>query len=109
CWTELKKQKFNVDFTRLKSDFEDPRNPSQRKRIADEESTHNQIGEELEKLRSIPPEIWHRIEKWGRATGELSEQKKTVVFNMAGRVRNNTKISEYERQTALTILEEVIK
>jgi hypothetical protein len=108
CWNELKRQKFNVDFTRLKSDFEDPKNPSQRKRIADEESTLNQIEEELEKLRSIPPEIWHRIEKWGRATGELSEQKKTVVFNMAGRVRNNTKISDYERQTAMEILDEVI-
>ena len=108
CWNELKKQKFNVDFTRLKSDFEDPKNPSQRKRIADEESTLNQIEEELEKLRSVPPEIWHRIEKWGRATGELSEQKKTVVFNMAGRVRNNTKISDYERQTAISILDEVI-
>jgi hypothetical protein len=92
----------------LKSDFEDPKNPSQRKRIADEESTLNQIEEELDKLRSIPPEIWHRIEKWGRATGELGEQKKTVVFNMAGRVRNNTKISDYERQTAIAILDEVI-
>jgi hypothetical protein len=108
CWNELKRQKFNVDFTRLKSDFEDPKNPSQRKRIADEESTLNQIEEELEKLRSIPPEIWHRIEKWGRATGELSEQKKTVVFNMAGRVRNNTKISDYERQTAMAILDVVV-
>lgn len=108
CWNELKNQKFNVDFTRLKSDFEDPKNPNQRKRIADEESTLNQIEEELEKLRSTPPEIWHRIEKWGRATGELSEQKKTVVFNMAGRVRNSTKISDYERQTALSILNQVI-
>ncbi len=109
CWNELKAQKFNLDFSKIKSDFEDPKNPAQRKRIADEESALNQIQEELEKIKSIPPEIWHKIEKWGRATGELSEQRKTVVFNMAGRVRNNSKISDYERQTAIDILEEVIE
>lgn len=109
CWNELKGQNFDVEFARLKSDFEDPKNPNQRKRIADEESALKAIEDELEKLRSIPPEIWHRIEKWGRATGELSEQQKTVVFNMAGRVRNNTRISDYERQTALAVLEEVIE
>lgn len=109
CWNELKNQKFNIDFNRIKSDFENSKNPTPRRRMADEESALNQIQEEFERVKSIPPEIWNRIEKWGRATAELSEQKKTVAFNMAGRVRNNTKISDYERQTALTILDEVIE
>jgi hypothetical protein len=94
---------------KVKADFEDPKNPAQRKRMADEDSVLAKIQEEIDRVRSIPPEIWYKIEKWGRATGELSEQKKTVVFNIAGRVRNNTKISDYERQTAIKILEEVIE
>lgn len=109
CWNELKNQKFNIDLNKVKSDFEDPKNPTQRKRIADEESALIQIQEEIERVTSIPPEVWTKIEKWGRETGELSEQKKTVAYNMAGRVRNNTKISDYERIAAITILEEVIQ
>jgi len=108
CWSELKKQKFDVDFKIIKTDLEDPKNTSQRKRMADEESIVIQINEELDKVKSVPPEIWHKIEDWGRITGMLSEQRKTVAYNMAGRVRNNTKISDYERQTAISILDEVI-
>jgi AIPR protein len=109
CWNELKNQKFEIDLSKIKSDFEDPKNPTQRKRIADEESALTKIQEEIERVTSIPPEVWHKIEKWGRETGELSEQKKTVAYNMAGRVRNNTKISDYERLAAITILEEVVE
>jgi len=109
CWNELKKQSFGIDFKSIKPELEDPKNPSQRKRIADEETILIQIEEELEKIKSIPPEVWHKIEDWGRKTEVLSEQKKTVAYNMAGRIRNNTKISDYERQTALVILDEVIK
>jgi hypothetical protein len=80
-----------------------------RKRIADEESTLLQVQEELEKLRSIPPSIWHKIEDWGKVTGELSEQRKTVAYNLAGRIRNNSKISDFERQTGNAIIDTVIE
>jgi hypothetical protein len=109
CWLDLKKQDIDIDFTLIKADFEDPKNPSQRRRIADEESALIQIHQEEEKVKSIPPEIWLKIEEWGRTTEMLSEQKKAVAYNMAGRVRNNSKISDYERQTAILILDEVIE
>jgi len=51
CWIELKKHELNIDFGQIKQDFEDPKNPSQRKRIADEETTQVQIQEELEKIK----------------------------------------------------------
>lgn len=108
CWIELKKQELDIDFSIIKSDFEDPKNPSQRKRIADEETAQVQIQEELEKIKSIPPSVWHKIEDWGRQTDSLSEQKKTVAFNLAGRVRNNTRISEYERHCGIEIIDLVI-
>jgi hypothetical protein len=108
CWVELKKQELDIDFSIIKSDFEDPKNPSQRKRIADEETAQVQIQEELGKIKSVPPSVWHKIEDWGRQTDSLSEQKKTVAFNLAGRVRNNTRISEYERHCGIEILDLVI-
>lgn len=109
CWSDLKAQEFNIDFSRIKNDFEDTKNPSFRKRLADEETMQIQIQEELEKIKSIPSKIWHLIEEWGRVSGELSEQKKSVAFNLAGRVRNNGRISDYERQTGIAILDLVIE
>jgi hypothetical protein len=74
----------------------------------DLESENVQIEEELEKIKSVPPAVWHRIEEWARTTGSLTEQKKTVAFNLSGRVRNNSKISDFERQTGISILDFVI-
>lgn len=108
CWIELKKAELDIDYTTIKADFEDPKNPSQRKRIADEETAQVQIQEELEKIKSVPPSVWHKIEDWGRQSDLLTEQKKTVAFNLAGRVRNNTRISEYERHCGIEILDLVI-
>lgn len=109
CWSYLKNSEFNTDFNQIRADLEDPKNPSYRKRIDDEESTLLQVQEELEKLRSIPPSIWYKIEDWGKVTGELSEQRKTVAYNLAGRIRNNSKISDFERQTGNAIIDTVIE
>lgn len=109
CWIDLKNQEFDIDIFSIKTDFEDPKNPSFRKRLADEETSQVQIQEEVEKLKSIPSKVWYLIEEWGRASGELSEQKKTIAFNLAGRVRSNGKISDYERQTGIAILDLVIE
>lgn len=109
CWNTVKKQNFDIDFKAIKADLEDPKNPSQRKRLADEESAKVQIEEDIETIRTVPPEVWHKIEDWGRTTGILSEQQKTVAYNLAGRVRSNTKISDYERGSGINILDIVNK
>jgi hypothetical protein len=109
CWTYIKNTEITIDFDRIKTDIEDPVNPSYRKRIDDEESTMVQVQEELERIKTVPAEVWHKIEDWGKVTGELTEQKKTVAYNLAGRVRNNSKISEYERQTGNAIIDLVIE
>ena len=109
CWNELKKQDFNINFSQIKQDFEDPKNPSQRRRITDEEAAQTQIQEELEKIKSVPSKVWHKIEDWGRATELLTPQQKDVSYNLAARVRNNTKISDYERQSGVKILDIVIE
>lgn len=108
CWTDLKSQIINIDFGLIKSDMEDPKYPSLRKRISDEETALVQVEEELEKIKSVPSVIWHRIEEWARETGELTEQKKMVAYNLCGRVRNNSRISDYERQSGIAILDYVI-
>lgn len=109
CWSDLKMQDFNIDFSSIKNDLEDSKNPSFRKRLAEEETSQIQIIEELEKIKSVPSKVWYLIEEWGKKSGELSEQKKSVAFNLASKVRSNGRISDSERQTGLAILDIVIE
>lgn len=108
CWLDLKDKNFDIDFSAIRADFEDPKSPSYRRRLADEETEQIQIQNEIDKIKSIPSKVWHLIEEWGRETGELTEQKKNVAFNLAGRVRNNSRISDYERLTGIGIIDLVI-
>ncbi len=111
CWNELKQLNFRIDYLRLlKQDLEDARNPSQRKRITDAEIALTQVQDELSTIRSLPANIWRKIEHWGRETGLLNEQQKTVAYNLADKVRNFTRtISESERQSAILILDRVVE
>lgn len=109
CWNDLKRQDFGFEYVKvLKRDLEDPRNPSKRKRMADAEVALVQIQEELANIRAIPPATWRKIEQWGRDTGLLTEQQKTVAHTLFDRLRNKTRISDIERQTAITILDQII-
>lgn len=107
CWDGLKQQYFKFDYlSLLKQDLENSRNPSRRKRISDAEIALTQIQDELSTIRSLPADIWRKIEHWGRESGLLTEQQKTVAFNLANKVRNLTRtISESERQAAILILD----
>lgn len=109
CWNALKEQKFNIDFSTIKLDLEDPNNPSNRKRLTDEENSQVQIQEDYEKIKTIPPQVWKKIEDWGRRTEQLSQQQKTVALNLASRIRNKTKISDYERNSGIRILDLVFE
>jgi hypothetical protein len=108
CWNDLKEQNFEIDVDRLKQDIEDPKNPTIRRRLSDEDTLQVQIQEELERIRSIPPAIWQKIEDWGRTTKELSDQQMNVAYNLSGRVRTGAKISDYERQTGINIMDKII-
>lgn len=109
CWQEIKKQKFSLDLQSVKSDLEDPKNPPSRKKLSDDEAVQAQIHAELEKIKTVPGNIWHNIEEWGKTTGLLSVQQQSVAWNIPGRIRNNSKISDYERSSAIRILDTVIE
>jgi hypothetical protein len=108
CWILIKDHEFNFDFESIKQDLVDLKNPSKRQIITEDESSLQQIEEELEKIKSLPFGIWKKIENHGYSTKILSEQQCNIAFTIAGRVRLNGNISEHERITALKILDIII-
>lgn len=109
CWIDLKSEDLNIDLRALKQDLDDPDNPTVRRRLSEEDTLQVQIQEELEIIRSIPPSIWHKIEEWGRTTKELSEQQMNVAFNLSGRVRTGSRISDCERQAGIAVIDKILK
>ena len=109
CWQEVKKQKFEIDLDSIKTDLEDPKKPQARKKLSEEDAILEQISSEVEKIKSMPISVWYKIEEWGKATDLLSVQQQNVAWNMPGRIRNNTRLSDSERVTAIKIIDFVIE
>lgn len=105
CWEALKRENFDIDISLIKSDLEDPRKKTIRRKISETETEQIQIEEEITRLRSIPPPVWHKIEAWAKVNDEFTIQMRNVAFDLAARVRNNTAISNYERTSGIKILD----
>ncbi len=108
CWNAIKENDFNIDFYELKPDYINP-NSTKRKSIEKDEQLQIEINEELDRIKSIPSKIWDKIEKWGHETKTFSSYMSSIAFNMAGKVRNNSFISDNDRKKAIEIIDIVIQ
>jgi hypothetical protein len=104
CWNSIKSQDFGVDLKALKGDLINPKTSIQRKRISEDEFEKQLVESQLENIKSVPSAVWHKIEEWGKETGKLKQQQLSVAYNLAGRVRNNSKISDIERTSGTEII-----
>lgn len=109
CWEAVKRENFKIDISQIKSDLEDPKKKSVRRRLSESETEHIQIEAELITIRSIPSSVWHKIEEWAGVNNEFTLQVRNVAFILATRVRNNSEISNYERTTGIKILNSIIE
>ncbi len=107
CWNAIKKADFSIDFNKIKDDYIKSSTPK-RKSITEDEQLKIEIDEEIARIKAIPSQIWHKIENWGSETGELSNYMTGIAFNMAGKVRNNSFISDSYRKKAIDIIDKVI-
>lgn len=107
CWNAVKITDFNIDFDSIKDDIIKSSSPK-RKSITADEQLKIEINEDIDRIKAIPPQIWHKIERWGRETGVFSGYMAEIAFNMAGKVCNNSFISDNDRRRAIDIINKVI-
>ena len=108
CWFLVKKHKFQFNLEDINNDLIDKKNPSKRQLISKDDTSQQQIDEEINKVKSIPFLIWKKIEEYGYSNKSLTEQQINVAFTLASRVRLNTKISDYERVAGIKIIDIII-
>ena len=107
CWETIKQQKWNIDFSSIKTDFATDEQLKKRKSVADDLDVDTLQKEyEISLLRSIPYALWKKIEEWGKDTGFLNtSQQSFVCFDMANAVKFNRAITDINRSKAMTIYE----
>ena len=79
CWIKVKNNDFGFDLSIIKQDLIDKKNPPKRVIISDDETELQKRQEDLQKIKSIPTEIWKKIEEWGRETDTLSNNQQSIA------------------------------
>lgn len=108
CWEMVKQQDFDLDYNSIKDEFINEKTATKRTLISSDEAEQKEKEENLEKIKSIPYEIWKKIENWGSETQNLSANMQNVAFTIAGRVRSNNKLLDNEVSNGLKIIDIVI-
>lgn len=83
----------------------DEKNPPKRSLVADIENSEETQKHEENIIRSIPFSLWKKIEAWGRDSGFLSIHYQSAASDIAYKVKNNRKMSDTDRNKAISIFE----
>jgi hypothetical protein len=108
CWIKVKNNDFGFDLSIIMQDLIDKKNPPKRVIISDDETELQKRQEDLQKIKSIPTEIWKKIEEWGRETDTLSNNQQSIAWNLSLKVRNGSQILPHEIINGISIIEKVI-
>lgn len=107
CWNLVKNHSWKFSLNKIKSDLIDEKNPPKRNidfDIAEEELIQNK-----EIVKSIPPALWNEILQWGKEIELFNLTKQTVISNIAFKLRQNRIIADEEYQKGVEILDIVAK
>ena len=104
CWTSIKEKDFDISFDSLKEDLAS-KTTVKRKRISDDQMAQAEQDASVERIRSIHPQTWKKIENWGKVTGNLSQYQINMAYTIGNRINNNRNFSEIERIHANSILD----
>lgn len=103
CWLQIKTQDFNISLSELSDDLTN--SSSDRKKISKEDTEKAEVEASLERLKSIHPKTWKKIEQWGRETDKLSQYQRDISNTIGKRIRHNRDLSEIERKQGEKILD----
>ena len=103
CWEQVKNHSWSFNINEIKSDLIDEKNPP--KRNIDVDISEEELTQNREIVKSIPPALWNEIGKWGKDSGYFDITKQTVVSNIAYKLRQNKILADEEYQKGVEILD----
>ena len=107
CWNLVKSHSWKFNVNKIKVDLIDEKNPP--KRITDIDIAEEELIQNKEIIKSIPPALWNEILQWGKESELFNITKQTVISNIAFKLRQNKIIADEECQKGVEILDIVAK
>ena len=107
CWNFVKNHSWKFSLNKIKSDLIDENNPP--KRNIDVDIAEEELIQNKEIVKSIPPALWNEILQWGKESEIFNLTKQTVISNIAFKLRQNKIIADEEYQKGVEILDIVAK
>jgi hypothetical protein len=108
CWEKLKSYPLDIDLSILKDDLINV-NSDKRQKVRHEDYDQSEINMAIERLKSVHPKTWKKIENWGRETSKLSQYQIDMANTLNNRLRAKKSISDIERRQGEKILNIVIE
>ncbi|PTX14728.1 AIPR protein [Pontibacter mucosus] len=109
CWTAVRKQDFGVSLNSIAKDLEDKGTSYKRARISEDEMASAEKKALQDRLKSVHPKTWDKIEEWGKATGKLSQYQRNIARTIGMNFTRNRELSEIEFNNGQQILDLVIE
>jgi len=103
CWILVKNHSWSFNINEIKADLIDEKNPP--KRNTDIDISEEELAQNKEIVKSIPPALWNEIGKWGKDSGCFDITKQTIVSNIAYKLRQNKILADEEYQKGVEILD----
>jgi|GEM_PF-6781581 len=104
CWLQIRQQDFDVSLHELADELDGEASDNRRK-LTEKDVQTAEIQTSLDRLKSLHPETWKKIEEWGRETEKLTQYQRDVANTIANRLRAQRELSESERQQGEKILD----
>jgi len=103
CWNAIKNEDFNIELSSLKGDLVS-KSSENRKKLTEDDTLKAELEASLNRLKSIHPKTWKKIENWGRETQNLSQYQYDMASTLSSKIRNNRSITDIERNQGEIIL-----
>jgi hypothetical protein len=103
CWEKVKNHSWALNINDVKSDLIDEKNPP--KRNTDIDISEEELQQNREIVKSIPPALWSEIGKWGKDSGYFDITRQSIVSNIAYKLRQNKPLADEEYKKGVEMLD----
>jgi hypothetical protein len=103
CWDLVKNHSWSYNINEIKADLIDEKSPP--KRNTDIDIQEEELAQNREIVKSIPPALWNEIGKWGKDSGYFDITRQNIVSNIAYKLRQNKPLADEEYQKGVEMLD----
>lgn len=102
CWERVKKHTWKYDINLIINDIKDINSTSNR--VIKGDFDEEELKQNTEIVKSVPPFLWNEILDWGIASELFDITKQTIVSNIAQKLKQKRVIAPDEYKKAVEIL-----